>query len=905
MTGTTVGHYEVLEKLGEGGMGVVYKGRDVLLNRTAALKFLPTDTGGADDKRRRFLQEAQAASALNHPGIVTIYEVAKSGDCDFIAMEFVQGHPLDELIGQKPLPMSKAVAYGIQIADALAAAHAAGIVHRDLKPANIMVADSGHIKVLDFGLAKMVGPGLTSSDATATVLDASPKTAIGTIVGTVSYMSPEQAEGKSVDHRSDIFSFGAVLYEMLTGRRAFQKESTVSTLAAILTGEPPPLADAAPDLPPELARIVGRCLRKAPERRWQSIADVRIALEEFTQDFDSGQLVGARAPARVRRRGWIPLVAAALSSAALAGFAVWQSRPTPPAPELWDVRRLTADVGASMDPVISPDGRLVAYISDRATGDALDLWVQQIDGGDPVRLTQNLICSDPAFSRDGSRIVLPCGTDPRSIYIVPALGGLPKRLAEGSFPQFSPDGSRVSYVGPTNPGEVARTIWTIPSDGGTPKEIKVGKVIHGGPIWRPDGRGLLFIGNNDSQDSRNESDWYFVPADGGTLVPTGAVSRLEAGNFGLGRYLSVATGGLLFTNGGLESANVYRMPFDAGFERASGDPVPIIVGSGFNFSPTSSNDGRRIAFAVGNNLSMNVWQAPVDAATGKVAGQSVRITSGVTPSFAPSPSKDGKRFAYIGGPVNTPEVRVREVATGKDVRLAEARGWSSVVMSADGSTVAFNSDRWDNSPIYAMSSEGGFPKKICESCGRPIEWSTDRTKLVFDNGGPQRRDIHVLDVASGRSTLLYKDPEHALTMPRVSPDGRSIVFTMLLAGRNRRMFIAPYTGQEVPPSEWKVLVEGTDLDRQPYWAPSGELVYFLADRDGFRCIWAQPVDQATRQATGAAFAAHHLHQIRYNLEPIGDVASVGLSATGGHLFYAAFELQSNVWLAERRQVQGR
>ena len=210
--------------------------------------------------------------------------------------------------------------------------------------------------MLDFGLAKVVGPGSTASDATGTMLDVSPRTAVGTIVGTVSYMSPEQAEGRPVDHRADIFSFGAVLYEMLAGRRAFQKESTVSTLAAILTSEPPPLADATSDLPPELARIVGRCLRKAPEKRWQSIADVRIALEEFKQDLDSGQLARDRAPVRARRRGWIPLVAAALGSAALAAFATWRSIPPPAAPELWNVRRLTADEGASIDPVISPDG---------------------------------------------------------------------------------------------------------------------------------------------------------------------------------------------------------------------------------------------------------------------------------------------------------------------------------------------------------------------------------------------------------------------------------------------------------------------------------------------------------------------------------------------------------------------
>ena len=296
MTGSTVGHYEIQEKLGEGGMGVVYKARDVLLNRSAALKFLPTDNAShaePDEKRRRFIQEAQSASALNHPNIITIYEVAKAGDRDFIAMELVQGQPLDKMIGRKPLPLNTAIACGIQIADALAAAHAAGIVHRDLKPGNVMVGDSGRVKVLDFGLAKLIAGAASSPDVSQTVLAESPKTVQGTIMGTVAYMSPEQAEGKPVDHRSDIFSFGALLYEMLTARRAFQGESTVSTLAAILTTDPAPLSADASGLPRELVRIVSRCMRKQPEKRWQSIADVRIALEELKQDLDAGRLDAA------------------------------------------------------------------------------------------------------------------------------------------------------------------------------------------------------------------------------------------------------------------------------------------------------------------------------------------------------------------------------------------------------------------------------------------------------------------------------------------------------------------------------------------------------------------------------------------------------------------------------------
>jgi hypothetical protein len=215
--------------------------------------------------------------------------------------------------------------------------------------------------------------------------------------------------------------------------------------------------------------------------------------------------------------------------------------------------------------------------------------------------------------------------------------------------------------------------------------------------------------------------------------------------------------------------------------------------------------------------------------------------------------------------------------------------------------VAFNSDQRNNSAIYSVPAAGGLPRKICAACGRPVDWLPDRTKLLVDAAGPQRREIHILDVATGQSKALLQHPEGPLNMPRRSPDGRYLCFSMLRPGRARRIYLAPYTGEPVPQNEWTVLIEGSDFDRQPFWAPSGNLIYFLSDRDGSRCIWAQRVDMITGRPAGAPFAAHHMHQIRYNLEPIPDTASIGLSLGGGQMFYASFELQSNIWMAERRQ----
>jgi serine/threonine-protein kinase len=274
--GQTIAHYEIVQKLGQGGMGVVYKARDQRLDRYVALKILPPEFVSDPDRKIRFMKEARAASALNHPGIITIHDIVHEQGLDLIVMEFVDGVTLDQTLSERPLPPQKAVACAIQIAQALMAAHHAGIIHRDLKPANIMLSSDGRTKVLDFGLAK-----LTESKESELHDAATAATAPNIIIGTVQYMSPEQAEGRKLDRRSDIFSFGLVLYEMLSGRRAFHKESTISTLAAILHAEPPPLRQIAPGVPGALDDIVRRCLQKSPGERFQQMSEVKDALEHY------------------------------------------------------------------------------------------------------------------------------------------------------------------------------------------------------------------------------------------------------------------------------------------------------------------------------------------------------------------------------------------------------------------------------------------------------------------------------------------------------------------------------------------------------------------------------------------------------------------------------------------------
>ena len=433
MVERTISHYEILEKLGEGGMGVVYKARDTHLDRFVAIKVLPPEKVADAERKRRFVQEAKSASSLNHPNIITIHDIASDKGLDFIAMEYVPGKALNQLITRKGLPLAEALKYAVQIANALAAAHAAGIIHRDLKPANVMVSGaperSGFVKVLDFGLAKLTDKADSRREFTESLhLDDTPASGERSIVGSVSYMSPEQAEGKKVDARSDIFSFGTLLYEMVTGRRAFQGDSTLSTLSAVLREEPKPASQIVEGLPRELERIITRCLRKSPERRFQTMADLKVALEELKEESDSGTLTAV--PSRKQQRPGRRLIwAAALLAAFTLGLGtLWYIRSPAkiPAAALNPVP-LTTYPGFQGRPSFSPDGNQVAFVWNGEKQDNVDIYVKMIGtGGSPLRLTTDAADDyGPAWSPDGRFIAflraLPSGK--AAVLLIPAIGG--------------------------------------------------------------------------------------------------------------------------------------------------------------------------------------------------------------------------------------------------------------------------------------------------------------------------------------------------------------------------------------------------------------------------------------------------------------------------------------------------
>ena len=379
MTGRTLLHYIIVEKLGEGGMGVVWKARDNHLDRFVAVKVLPADKVIDAERMRRFVQEAKAASALNHPNIIHIYDIAETEGEPFIAMEYVAGKTLDRLIGRKGLRLGESLKYAVQIADALVRAHSAGIIHRDLKPSNIMVDEHGLVKVLDFGLAKLTEPATGELGETATMRGPErPSTDEGTIVGTVAYMSPEQAEGKVVDARSDIFSFGSVLYEMVTGSRAFHGASKLSTLSAILKEDPKAVSSVVQDAPRDLEKVISRCLRKDPVRRFQHMDDLKVTLEELKEESESGKLAAPAVPARARRRtlAWIlgPLVIVGVTVLAL-----WLGRSRSNLSETAMIPiPLASNPGLQSVPTFSPDGNQVAFCWDGDKQDNTDIYVKLV-----------------------------------------------------------------------------------------------------------------------------------------------------------------------------------------------------------------------------------------------------------------------------------------------------------------------------------------------------------------------------------------------------------------------------------------------------------------------------------------------------------------------------------------------
>jgi Tol biopolymer transport system component/tRNA A-37 threonylcarbamoyl transferase component Bud32 len=902
--GHTISHYTIEEKLGEGGMGVVYKARDTRLDRFVALKVLPADRVADAERKRRFIQEAKAASALNHPNIITIYDIDQADGIDFIAMEQVEGKTLERLIPRNGMRLGEVLKYAIQIAGALTRAHAAGIVHRDIKPGNIMVTPDGHVKVLDFGLAKLtevVEGGTTQAPTVPMEAADANRTEEGAIMGTVAYMSPEQAEGKKIDARSDIFSFGSLLYEMATGRRAFQDETKISTVVAILHKDPSPVREIAADVPRDLEKIIGRCLRKDPNRRFQHMADLKVALEELKEESESGKLE-AGVPAPIARPGFFTsprLAAAALTAIVIAaGAALWLTRPKAAAPAKTSalVRR-TSDPGLTTDPALSPDGKLLAYASDRSGEGNLDIWVQQVSGGEAIRLTRDPADdSEPVFSPDGSKLAFHSEREGGGIYTMSALGGDARRIArQGRRPRFSPDGSQIAYtVGEPQLSAAAKS-FMVASEGGQPRQIQPDFFSVVAPIWSPDGKHLLFVGTQENQQGY---DWWVAPLAGGTAARTGAFTvfrQHRLPGLTLPSLWTADANSIVFSARSGDTVNLWQLTISPKTWQVTGAPRQLTFGAGLEVQPSLA--AGHIAFSVLSE-SANVWKLPIDANAGKVVGEIGRLTESADRDSAPSISTDGRTLAFnrgsggFGG-----SLWLKDLQTGKEKLLVSTTPTivvGSGQITADGSRVVYDRVENQKGDLYVVPTSGGEAERACQDCRVTNGWSNDGKSLVYELLAA--RAIVLVDVASGKKTEILKHPKSGLSRGRFSPDDHWISFHSITP-TTRRIFVAPFRGAApIPESQWIPITDGKDMDRYAAWSPDGNLLYFLSEREGFRCIWAQRLDPVTKQPLGAAFPVSHFHTSRRSLMTIGDPFNMGMSVAIDKLVFSMVERTGNIWM---------
>ncbi len=909
MIGKVIEHYRVLKKLGSGGMGVVYQAEDTELSRPVALKFLSDDCARSSGARSRFRREAVLAAALNHPNVCTIYEVGEHEGQPFIVMEFLEGETLQQRVGGQPLTVELILDWGIQIANGLAAAHAQGMGHRDIKPGNIFITTQGQAKILDFGLAMTVEDDALTGGATLSAL-----TQPGAVMGTVTYMSPEQVRGEKLDARTDVFSFGSVLYAMSTGRPAFPGATPGVIQEAILNRQPVPASQVNPLLPARIDDIIAKALEKDRELRYQSAAEFGTDLRRLARDLghlpaaslSGSQMMMLPLASKPKRPRWISAaITAAIFLAALGAAAlVWifKDRLFPPSSNPAPLR-LTTDSGLSIQPAVSLDGKMLAYASDRAGESNLDIWVRQVGGGDPIRLTRDPADdTEPAFSPDSTQVAFHSDREGGGLYTVPALGGQEHRLADGGRrPRFSPDGKQIAYW----TGEPLREIPAVPRSaaiyvldtaGGTPRRLRSDFVIATRPLWTPDGSHILFWGSKEAGSVEGRSvphrGWWVTAADGSGPAQevTAATAEFNPEIFHTSEASGWRQDSVVFSwRQEDNSVNVFEAPFSFRNWQVTGAPRRLTFGTTQEETPSVAADGSLAFSSIARNL--DIYAVPIDNGHAKVAGPLQRLTTDLADDGYGSLSNDGKMLAFYSRRSGQLEVWIKNLTSGKEQFLASGE---SPMISPDGSQVAYLQRNPDRGMI--ISVQGGTARPFSSRAFVTNAWSPDQSRLLVVDTDKPKEGIETVDLASGHVSKYMSDSSSSLYPRSFSPDGKWISFTKEWPA-GQQLMVAPFhPSTPATASEWVAVTSSGTYDFQPHWSSDGKVLYFVSDRDGFGCIWAQLMDPATQRPAGKPFALLHLHdparRMRQNARHLyvaGDKAVVTLEERVGSIWMLRFK----------------
>ncbi len=851
MIGTTLKHYRIVRALGHGGMGDVYAAEDLELRRLVALKTLPPETASDPDRLHRFRREAQAVAALNHPNIVTLYGVEEANGVHFLTMELVEGRTLGDLIPRGGLPVRQLLEIAVPLADAVRAAHERGVVHRDLKPANVMVNTEGRVKVLDFGLAKNVGG--PEARGNAEVETASQLTAQFQVVGTAAYMSPEQAQGRTVDARSDLFSLGVVLYEMATGTRPFVGESVVDVMSAIVRDTPPVPSDVNRAVPLELDRAIRRCLAKDPDRRYQSATDLRNDLEDLLQQVSSGAAPVVRHAGGLSRHRSV-LAAAILGLIVLgsAGAAIYwrttRSSGTGPAPTHFEFTQLTTQAGVEWFPNVSPDGEWVVYAGEAGT--RRHLFLQRIGGQNAQDISGADSTADddqPAFSPDGKRIAFRSSRDGGGLFVMGMTGEAVRRVSRTGFrPAWSPDGRQLAFTLENvelNPQNAARLseLWTVDVDSEVARPLSRLDAVM--PNWSPHNLRIAYTGRMEGTSFRQLDIWT-VPVTGGTPTrltddPQNDWSPTWSSD---GRFLYFSS-----DRGG--SMNLWRVRIDESSGRRLGEPEPLTTPAALAAHPSLSADGSRLVYTSAL-VTANIQRLGFDPIAGAVKGEPTWVTSGSRRWSSPDPSPDGQWVAfyslerpegnlYVSHPDGTSLNRL----TG-DAAVDRVPRWSP-----DGQWIACFSTRSGQAELWKLRPDGSGLQQLTEDGVSYFTWSPDGSRIATFSNMSNPSGFWIFD-----PNRPWKGQKPELVAPVLGDPGER--FFVNAWSRDGARIIGEVQGAVSGLLQYRVPTRAferqTDFGEWPVFLPDDRRALFVAGQHAFYILDTKTKEPTKRSSRSRA-----------------------------------------------------